>query len=386
MRLLKTSRNCYNAVLLIAAVYITVIQSGMLMAASSEPDRFEAGEVAFHRGDFAAAKAIICNYIDDDTRGLPARAYLFAMQDKKTTIAPSPELKAFIVGQSSRNSFYKALNAKLHLMGYHEESDSRKGLYDLGGIGESDEDPVRPLALYFLGLWREGKLEYPPKPANLIEAIARYQVAGSIGHVAAQERLRYLCPSGRIPPTIPAIAVGYEAMYQRFLEGRLEYRPIPGSDEGLIILLFRDLLAPLVGSANPLSGTFDLSGCGDAGNHLSINIGYKTALITANAGKTEIWICPKFLVEQELGTTASYLMPIMSQWESPVGYFWTWGDWDVETDTLDYLLNGDTMVCDKNIYEKWRSMPYVEFPKCSSRRASEVFNMQNFIVKIMGLS
>jgi hypothetical protein len=156
-----------------------------------------------------------------------------------------------------------------------------------------------------------------------------------------------------IPPAVPTIAVGHEALYQRFMAGRLEYRPDPNSDAGLIILPFWDLLAPLAGTANPLSATLDLSKCGDAGNYLSINLGYKKAKIPANARKTEIWICPKFLAERELGTMASSLEPIMGEWEAPMGYFWTWGSDAVRSDNYDYLLQDIVMDNDKSLYDKW---------------------------------
>jgi hypothetical protein len=405
------------------------------MAASAELDGFEAGVAAFHRGDFIEAKLIIADYTYTKgltamayTKGLTAMAYLFAMQDKKNPdIAPSEELKAFIVAQVDVDPLYKALSAKLHLMGYHVASNPGVGLSDLVTLGNGNA-----YALYTLGLYYEGVFTVPPSPANLIEAKLKYTEARAIGHRAAMKRYtiveQLLNPepegawkgeddrlsqqgdglvdilswdprsteqrlgrsvatsilscqtSGRFyggasvvsavsadseapqrvslapkrsPPPRAASAAGHEAL-QRFMDGRLEYRPTPGSDVGMITLLFRDLLAPLVGAANPLSATFDLSRCGDAGNYLSINIGYKKRKIPANAGKTEIWICPKFLVEEELATTASYLAPIMGQWEFPVGYFWTWGNYDVATDNYQYLLNG-IIDQDNSLYGKYAS-------------------------------
>ena len=477
MGLLKTSRYHYNAIL-IGVFYITVMQSSMLMAASGEPDEFETGVAAFNVGDFTTAKFHMAHYTDHDTKGLRAKAYIFAMQDKKPAdlgLAPSPELKAFIIGQSGTDPFFKALSAKLHLMGYHHTSNTRIGLIDLAVLGEVDGDAY---ALYTFGLYHEGVFTDPPSPANLLKAKLKYEEACITGYKAAIERYTIvyqllnpepegawegegegasqlgdmpswnprsegegarsaiggagstsvvssiishqgserfyenrsaasgvsadseipqqaavastnplaarlvvvgqarprqgvstrastaaaagppITPAGAIVsiPRVPAIAVGYESLYQQLLGRSLEYRPIPTSDVGLIILLFRDVLAPLVGSANPLSGAFDISRCGDAGNHLSINIGYKTAKIPVNAGKMEIWICPKFLVEKELGTTASYLMSMMDQWKSPVGYFWTWGGWDVRSDNYDCLLKEKAPDSDsaKNLSEQWK--------------------------------
>ena len=470
MSLVKTSRRYYYAIV-IGTVYITLMQSSMLMSASVEPDGFEAGVAAFNRGDFVAARGMIADYIDHDIKRLPAKAYIFAMQDKKHSdvgLAPSPELKSFIIGHSAADPLCKALNAKLHLMGYHPESNIGIGLRDLAGLGEVD---AYAYALYTLGLYHEGVFTVPPSSPNLIKAKLKYEEACITGHKAAIERYtivyQLLNPepegtwegedegvsevgeilslhsrnekqgargsrggtsvassmishqtSGRfygnssaasgisadsevpkqaaVPntnslvvrpvverqpqqrqrvstrasttailpttaavailsvPRIPAIAVGYETLYQRFLRRSLEYRPTPGSDAGLITLLFRDLLEPLAGTTNPLSGTFDLSRCGDAGQYISINLGYKKIKTPANANKAEIWICPKFLVEQELDTTASYLAPMMGQWKGPVAYFWTWGGWDVKSDNYDYLLKGRAFDKSKNLYEKWK--------------------------------
>ena len=256
MRLWKTSRHHYNAIL-IGTVYIAVMQSSMLMAASGEPDRFKAG--------IAGTSSIDSSIL-------------------------SPQTSRFYEKSSSGESVISA---------------------------DSESSPRISAA-----------------PSNALPTARAAQSTVLSGSVTVET------PVGLIPPVVPVIAAGHEALYRWFLEGRLEYRPDPTSDDGLITLLFRDLLAPLAGTANPLSATFDLSGCGDAGYYLSINIGYKKDKIPANAGKTEIWICPKFLVEQELETTASYLVPMMGQWESPVGYFWTWGRWDVRSDNYDYLLKG----------------------------------------------
>jgi TPR repeat protein len=166
-----------------------------------------------------------------------------------------------------------------------------------------------------------------------------------------------------VPPAVPYIALGHEAFYRRLFAGRLEYRPTEGSDVGLVVLPIADLLRPIAGSANPLSATFDLSRCGDAWKYLSINIGYKKAINGANKDKTEIWICPKFLAERELDTFkiggGIFSKPkhpfakIMDGWEAPVGYFWTWGGYDVESDNYDYLLAGIVMKNDENLYDKW---------------------------------
>jgi hypothetical protein len=87
---------------------------------------------------------------------------------------------------------------------------------------------------------------------------------------------------------VPSIAEGYHTEYRALLAGRREYRPEPRSDAGLVTLSIGDLLRPLAGTANPL----------DAGQYISISIGYTEGTIPANAGKTEKWVRPKFLEER----------------------------------------------------------------------------------------
>jgi len=114
----------------------------------------------------------------------------------------------------------------------------------------------------------------------------------------------------------PAVALGHEAIYERFMNGRLIYQEKEVAKIG-------DLVNP-----ETLEGTFNLAGCGDAGQHLSINTGYRKGKKAGNANKVEIWFVPKFLVERDLETTAAHFKLFMGQWTSPIGIFWTWGGWD----------------------------------------------------------
>jgi len=148
---------------------------------------------------------------------------------------------------------------------------------------------------------------------------------------------------------IPETAKGYEEIYRRFVMGKLLYKPDPNSDNGVIELYFKDL-------DNPLEGTFDLAGCGDSNKYISISTGYRKGKRAENTDKVEIWITPRFLVEKEIGSTASHLQPIMSEWDvtaAPVGLFWTWGDWN-DLSLFDYLItNSYEQLADNNLYRKW---------------------------------
>jgi hypothetical protein len=148
---------------------------------------------------------------------------------------------------------------------------------------------------------------------------------------------------------IPEVARGYEAIYQRFLKGVLIYRPYgDGNDTGRINL-------PIAALGNPLEGVFDLSGCGDAGEYLSIATGYRKGKKAENANKVEIWLAPRFLIERNLKATSGHFQEIMGGWDgaaAPVGIFWTWGGWD-NLGYYDYLTTnnmetlGSENLCDK---------------------------------------
>lgn len=132
---------------------------------------------------------------------------------------------------------------------------------------------------------------------------------------------------------IPEVAHGYEEIYERFLKGKLIYRPQEGSDVGKIEM-------PIAALVNPLEGTFDLSNCGDAGNYLSIATGYRKVQTPANANKVEIWFTPRFLVDKEMSQLAQnhHMRAIIGNWDAvraPLGIFWTWGGWNA-TEHMTY--------------------------------------------------
>lgn len=129
---------------------------------------------------------------------------------------------------------------------------------------------------------------------------------------------------------IPEVTKGYEKVYERFLGGKLIYTD--PTSKAKTEFSIRAL-------ANPLEGTFDLSGCGDTGQYLSISTGYRKGVKAKNSNKTEIWLAPRFLVEREIATTAKHLQPIMGSWDAvkaPVGLFWTWGS-SSDLDWYDYF-------------------------------------------------
>lgn len=149
------------------------------------------------------------------------------------------------------------------------------------------------------------------------------------------------------PKSIPKCARGYEAIHERFLKGALIYRPTLERDNGKIEL-------PIASLVDPLKSTFDLSQCGDAGQYLTISTGYRKEKIAANANKYEVWIIPKFVVENELSGTASHYRDIMDKWTAPYGIFYTWGGWEDLT-WYDYLIElSPEEISSRDLFENWR--------------------------------
>lgn len=151
---------------------------------------------------------------------------------------------------------------------------------------------------------------------------------------------------------VPDIAWGYEEIYLRFINGKLIYKPNKDNNIGRIELPFSDL-------PNPLDGTFDLSNCGDIGRYLNINIGYQKEKKEENKNKVEVWIVPRFVIEKNQASSAKYLAPIMDEFTSPIGIFWTWGGWDQSDEKMswyDYLTvqDFDELSNGENLFEKWQ--------------------------------
>lgn len=148
---------------------------------------------------------------------------------------------------------------------------------------------------------------------------------------------------------VPIVAQGYEKIFQRFLNGVLIYRPEgDGNDIDRVTLHIRDL-------RNPLDGTFDLSNCGDLGKYMSISTGYRKGRKPENEKKLEIWLTPRFLIEKELSTTAKNFQNIFGKWEerAEVGIIWTWGGWDANEPSMDYLITQNMDELSKgNLYRR----------------------------------
>ncbi|RZI45263.1 hypothetical protein [Candidatus Finniella inopinata] len=141
--------------------------------------------------------------------------------------------------------------------------------------------------------------------------------------------------------------VSEEAIYKKFLTGKLIYRPTPGNDDGMKVFSIADL-------SYPLGGTFDLSKFGDTWQHLNIATGYRTGKSEKNRSKVEMWIAPRFLIDQTRCSSTDPFIGIMGNWSTDIGLFWTWGGWPVHYDTMDSLTNKTfDQLGHKNLFEHW---------------------------------
>jgi len=172
----------------------------------------------------------------------------------------------------------------------------------------------------------------PPNPASLPQASASASIPRPVVDTLV----------------IPEVARGYEDIYRRFLGGKLIYTD-PSSKAK------KEL--PIRALANPLEGTFDLSGCGDTGQYLSIATGYRKCHKVENDCKVEIWLAPRFVVDRDLASTARHLQPIMGIWDAaaaPIGLFWNYNGWS-DLGWYDYLVtNSMDELSSEDLHEKYK--------------------------------
>ncbi len=187
------------------------------------------------------------------------------------------------------------------------------------------------------------------------ESIEKEEDVRYSGMMPLGQKLMRIWWYGRIYPNGSYDEVDDEA-FQTFLNGVLQYRPDPNSDEDMIEF-------PISSLMNPLNGTFDLSGCGDAAEHLVITTSLSD-FFDAHLNKIVIGIFP-----QKIATTASPFKDIMGNWDknlAPVGIFWRWSGWNDLT-WYDYLTLSDLEdISSRNLFKNWvcarRWRPTVSLP------------------------
>lgn len=138
--------------------------------------------------------------------------------------------------------------------------------------------------------------------------------------------------------------------YQTFLNGKLVYRPTPGSDEGKIELKISDF-------PNPFKGTFGLSQCGSTINFLTITTDPSTFFkIDKEHPKLNILFAPYFLIKKHITSSAKPFEGIMTDWDktaAPIGIFWRWGGDDNLTQFEYLVTSSSSVISTKNLFENW---------------------------------
>lgn len=141
-----------------------------------------------------------------------------------------------------------------------------------------------------------------------------------------------------------------EETYQTFLNGKLVYRPTPGSDEGKIELKISDFL-------NPFKGTFNLSSCDYTSQYLTITTD-PSVFFKRDTDKLNMLIAPHFLIHKYISTTTKPFENIMAKWKkdtAPVAIFWRCGS-DDDLTWFDYLVSSSSSIMSsRNLYENWLS-------------------------------
>jgi hypothetical protein len=132
---------------------------------------------------------------------------------------------------------------------------------------------------------------------------------------------------------IPEIAIEHEEVYQKFLRGKLVYKPNKDNNEGMKEFRISDL-------ANPLSGTFDIRGCGDSDKYLSISTGFRTEKNPANEEKVEVWIVPQFVLQKDSRSKLynDFLQAQKTHRGKPFAVLFNLGGW--KSDNYDHGVTG----------------------------------------------
>lgn len=139
-----------------------------------------------------------------------------------------------------------------------------------------------------------------------------------------------------------------------FRKGILRYTPKDGGD--IIDLKFSDL-------ADPLCGTFDLSGCGNKSQSIRITTSVEDFFKVGgeNQGRLVVLICPYQSVKQAVNSTPDHpFTVVLASWDkskAPVGMFWRWCDWKYDKGFDHHTAESLSKLSSKSLYENWRKSP-----------------------------
>lgn len=183
--------------------------------------------------------------------------------------------------------------------------------------------------------------------------IAAFDQYYDLGHV---RNLVFVCKDWNkliqknSPPTLTLYTIlrneEESFLYNIVLNAKLTYQRHDGR---LVVLPFADL-------PNPFAGTFDLSGCDDAGNHLSISVGPRRGYNHAIRGKVEIWFCLRDMIMELLNGDTKHYARYFPGWKTnaPIAIFWNLGG-NTAMDLLpDYLTHVSlNSICNDDLLKLW---------------------------------
>lgn len=114
-----------------------------------------------------------------------------------------------------------------------------------------------------------------------------------------------------------------ESEYQLLKTIKLQYRPTPNSNEGMITL-------KIPAFANPFRYNFNLSKCGNADEKIYISMGYRTGMKSKNKNKIEMFLAPRKMIKKDLSSSSAHYADIMPNWgeNASIALIYTWGNWD----------------------------------------------------------
>lgn len=149
----------------------------------------------------------------------------------------------------------------------------------------------------------------------------------------------------RLEDRIPRITTNDEKIYNRFIKGKLIYKPNKDNDIGRVEIPFSTL-------SEPLNGVFDLSDkskFGDLDEYLSISTGYHMQQNTKEK-KVKIYIVPRFVVFDDSENT-SHLVRVKNNWhKNDIGIFSKWGDW-TDSSCYDFSHYDFAQLASRNLYQ-----------------------------------
>lgn len=124
-----------------------------------------------------------------------------------------------------------------------------------------------------------------------------------------------------------------ESEYQLIKTMKLQYRPEPDNDKGMITL-------KIPAFANPFGYKFNLSKCGSADKNICVSTGYRPGMNSENKNKVEMFIAPRKMIKKDLTTSSAHYTDIMPNWgdNAPMGIIYTWGNWN-NNNWYDYNTN-----------------------------------------------